>query len=125
MPAPPAVDPPASSRSIASRIVAFSAPDVGGSTRPGRPGVHDDRHPVLGRSSCTSARNACLTSGSLSGDFIEPDTSIRKTRLLGGRSRVGTRRAWRPIRTSRCSGAHGHGPTSVETAKGWRPLRSG
>ena len=32
----------------------------------------------------TSICIACWTSGSLSGEFIEPDTSSRNTRLRGG-----------------------------------------
>ncbi len=71
-----------------------------------------------GRSSFTSMRNDALSSGSLSGDCMEPETSSRKTRLLGGRSRVSTRSPWMPMRTSLWSVFQGAAVTSVVIEKG-------
>ena len=69
----------------------------------------------------TSIRSDALTSGSLAGSFIDPDTSTRKTRLLGGRLSVAIGFAFTPIRASRCLGCHGHSASSTVTANGSSP----
>jgi hypothetical protein len=66
----------------------------------------------------TSSFIACLTSGNLLGWSIEPDTSIRKTRLLAGRSSFGIVRPLSPMRARRCSAFQGHSATSMLTEKG-------
>lgn len=57
--------------------------------------------------------------------FIEPDTSIRKTRLFGGASSSATRLPCRPMWSSFCPGAHGHCETSVVKENGAPPSGSG
>ncbi len=69
--------------------------------------------------SCST--NLCkphLTSGSLLGSSIEPETSIRNTRLLGGRFDWSIGLAAIPIRASRCWPFHGQPATSVWMANG-------
>ena len=57
--------------------------------------------------------------------FIEPETSIRKTRLLGGRLLVSISRPFRPIRTSRWDASQGHRATSRLTENGSSPFGAG
>ena len=116
MPAPPLVEPPASSSvdGAMDRRPCWS-PDVDGSTRPAAPGVDDDRHAVvLVELLDEHAAAPCFTSGSLFGSFIEPDTSIRNTRLRGGASLAGD--APRPA--GRCA------PAGAPASTGTRRPRS-
>jgi len=55
----------------------------------------------------------------------EPDTSIKKTKLLGGTCSMSSDFPLIPMRNSRCSGAHGHVATSVVTLNGTAPRGSG
>src|ERR1035441_10675045 len=55
-------------------------------------------------------------SGNRSGGCIEPDTSIRKTKLLGGRLSCAISRPLRPTRTKRCSEFHGQPAISMLAA---------
>jgi hypothetical protein len=61
---------------------------------------------------------AFFTSGSLSSGAIDPDTSMRNTRLRGGVLPGGRRRACRPISASLWRLSHGHGASSVVTPNG-------
>ena len=58
-----------------------------------------------------------FTSGSLLASAIEPETSIRKTRLLGGRSFWSIGLPAMPIRASRCSAFQGQPATSTWTGE--------
>ena len=64
-------------------------------------------------------RIAVLTSGSLSGASIEPETSSRNTRLRGGVRSLSMRlRLQTDERERDASEFHGHAATSVVTEKG-------
>ena len=56
---------------------------------------------------------------------IDPETSSRKTRLLGGRESFGIDFAFSPIRASRCNGFQGQTATSVVTENGLPSSGSG
>ena len=58
-------------------------------------------------------------------ELMDPDTSSRNTRLLGGRSSAGISRPFSPIRSSRFSGAQGARLSSVPTPKGASPSTGG
>ena len=62
---------------------------------------------------------------SLSAGRIEPETSMRKTRLLAGRLSFAISRPFSPMRTSRCAGVHGHAATSIVAEKGASPFGCG
>ena len=69
--------------------------------------------------SCSTSRcRPHCTSGSLFGSSIEPETSTRNTRLLGGRRDWSIGLAAMPMRASRCSAFHGQPAISTCTANG-------
>ena len=63
--------------------------------------------------------------GSLSGGRIEPETSSRNTRLLGGIASTRSDFPRIPMRSRRCSGAHGAVARSVVTLNRFFPRGSG
>ena len=92
MPAAPFVEPPASRRVERCADSPLSLARRRRQHEAARAGVDDDRDAVLRPSSCVDEQphRRLGTSGSLFGSSIEPDTSIRNTRLRGGRSSVVT-----------------------------------
>jgi hypothetical protein len=72
-----------------------------------------------------SWRRLSFTSGSLFSGSIEPLTSMRKTRFTAGRSLRARSLPFKPTRTSRCSGAHGHAATSIVAENGASPAGCG
>ena len=62
-----------------------------------------------------------MTSPSRSGPYIDPETSIRNTKLDAGKASEVISRALIPIRTNRCASFHGQIPVSVEIATGSFP----
>ena len=65
------------------------------------------------------------TRGSLSSEYMEPDTSSRNTKLAAGRREKSISLAFKPIIRRRLSGFQGHSPYSVVTEKGSFPSGSG
>ncbi len=118
MPWPPFVEPPAVSRSRAATIRDFSRPGVEGSTMPAAPAYTTIATRSFSPSSSTSSFSPRFTSGSRLGGFIEPETSIRNTRLLSGRCPRSISRPLMPTRTRECLVCHGHWATSTCAAKG-------
>src|SRR5580692_11546281 len=84
MPPSPGVDPPASSCAMDSRIFFFSAPLVGVSQTPFTPPYTTMETVSICRRLLIIRLNADFNRGNRFGRSIEPDTSIRKTRLAGG-----------------------------------------
>ena len=70
----------------------------------------------------TSNFNDDFTKSKRVGPNIEPETSIRKTRLDSGRFAVGISLAFSPIRTKRCFSFQGQTPTSVVILTGSTPV---
>ena len=66
-----------------------------------------------------------FTSGSFCGMSIEPETSMRNTRLRGGSCSDSMRLPCSPTSSRWCRGAHGHGATSVVTENGCVPAGRG
>ena len=95
-----------------------------GKARPSEPAYTTMATRSLGPSWFTSRRIAAFTSGSLFGSSIEPETSRRKTRLLGGRWPGGSSRPLMPIRTRRWPAFQGQVVVSMWTANG-RPSLGG
>ena len=62
-----------------------------------------------------------MRSGSLSADFMDPETSTRKTRLAAGRSSSSKVLPLSPTRTSLWPGFQGQAAASTWTAKGSPP----
>ena len=91
MPAPPLVEPPACEAvERAEDRAPCRSPDVDGSARPARAGVDDDRDAVaLAELLDEQLQRALHAAAACCGSSIEPETSIRKTRLRGGRSSGG------------------------------------
>ena len=113
-PAPPLVEPPACEVvRCAERIICFLSQGVEGKHQARGPGVDDDGHAVVLAEFVRPAAAAVLTSGSLLGCCIEPETSTRKTRLLSGRSVAATRL---PLEAER-------GPADGRRSRGSRRLR--
>ena len=125
IPAPPLVLPPERSLSRAAMIFSFRSHEVESSTRPDAPAYTAIATRSPSPSCSTSIFIAALTSDSLLGARIEPDTSSRNTRLLGGRLAGSNSRPFRAIRTRRCLGAHGQEAVSACTANGWGDLDVG
>src|ERR1700759_2132817 len=84
MPPSPGVDPPASSCAMDSKIFFFSIPLVGVSHAPFTPPYTTIDTVSIWRRLLTIRLNADFNRGRRLGRSIEPDTSIRKTRLAGG-----------------------------------------
>ena len=82
--------------------------------QPRRAGIDHDRHAVVLAELPHEHRSARCTSGSRFGWSIEPETSIRNTRLLTGRS---------PIELA-CPGCR-TAPADAAAARGTRPFRCG
>src|SRR5688572_24446831 len=80
----PGVDPPGYSSSIDFRIFSFSLPDVGCNQTPMVLPYTTIEMVSLSRRLFTSNEKADFSKGRRLGISIEPETSIRKTRLLGG-----------------------------------------
>jgi len=99
-------------------IVDFFEPGVDGRTSPALPAYVTMATRSSGRNCSTSSRRPACTSGSLSADCIDPEVSMRKTRLLGGRSRVLIRFPCRPISSRRCFPFQGQAASSVEMENG-------
>ncbi|OPZ67700.1 MAG: hypothetical protein BWY81_01187 [Firmicutes bacterium ADurb.Bin467] len=72
----------------------------------------------VGASASTRSWNARLTSGSLFGMSMLPDTSIKNTRFCAGRSSFGISAACRPIKSSCVSPFHGQSASSIVTPNG-------
>src|SRR3972149_5276788 len=71
----------------------------------------------LGDSPSTSIRSACCNSGRRLGGCMEPETSIRKTRLAGGRLFSANSMPLMPMRARRWVGAQGQSLTSTLTER--------
>ena len=94
--------------------------------QPRRPGVDDDRHAVvLAELLDHRLQRRLAPAGACWAVCIEPETSIRKTRLLGGRPRG--RSACRDQADPRqpVLGFHGQPATSTCTANGSSPVGGG
>ncbi|MCY1506654.1 hypothetical protein D9M68_409080 [compost metagenome] len=113
IPAPPAVLPPASSFSKASIIVFLLSPEVGGKTIPAAPAYTTMETLSSFLSSLTKIFMDCFSKGNLLESLIEPETSIKKTRLEAGNFSVGIIFPCNPIFTSLCFGFHGASLYSV------------
>ena len=122
MPIAPLVEPPDCRLSSDARISPFRDAGVEGSANPELPAYVTIATRSSARSRSTSNRNDSFTSGSLLAEFIEPDTSIKNTRFAGLRSVMETSRPLSPMRTKRCSGAHGADDTSSFAANGTSPF---
>ena len=107
MPSPPAVEPPACSRSSAALIVALSEPLQLSNTMPEAPAYTTMEMRSVLRRSAASSDSADLTSGSLFGSSMEPETSSRNTRLLSGLSVISSSLALTTTRASARPSFHG------------------
>ena len=92
--------------------------EVESSTSPLAPAYATRATRSFSPSRLTSSFNELFTSGSRFSAAIDPDTSTRNTRLLGGRLSASIGRAFSPIRASRWAGAHGQSAISTVTANG-------
>ena len=95
-------------------MAAFCAARRGRQHEPRRARVDDERDAILRPQLVHEQPKRRLEQRQLVGALIEPDTSIRNTRLLGGSASAVDRRA-REARRARAgaSGFHGAAPTSV------------
>ncbi|OPZ16807.1 MAG: hypothetical protein BWZ05_01719 [Bacteroidetes bacterium ADurb.BinA245] len=84
MPDSPGVAPPGSSSSIALNIFSFSAPLVVLSITPVSPPYTTMATESLSRKLFTKSRKEDFNNGNRLGISIDPDTSIKKTKWLGG-----------------------------------------
>src|SRR5262249_4535871 len=108
--------PPALSRSIVERISALYRHDFEGRTRPEALAYTTMETRSFSLSCSTSCESPHWIIGSSSS--IEPETSMRKTRLLGGRRDWSMGFAAIPTRANRFLAFHGQAATSTCTAKG-------
>src|SRR5437016_4611799 len=84
MPDSPGVNPPGVNSSMAFKIFSFSAPDTPFNFKPTTPPYTTIETVSCTRRLFTSILKADCNNGSRLGRSIEPETSIRKTKLLGG-----------------------------------------
>ena len=103
---------------MAASMVALRSPGVGSRTTPLAPAYATRATRSRAPSRRTRRCRDCLTRGSLSGDFMEPETSTRNTRFAGGSRSGGGAQVFTPMRSRWVFGFQGEGATSVVTAKG-------
>src|SRR5690242_5304196 len=117
MPASPGVGPPGERSSMDFCIFFLSAPEVGGSQTPTVLPYTTMETVSMSRRLFTSRENADFNSGSLLGRSMDPDTSMRKTRLAGGILAGSSFRAQTFTNSSWSSAFQGHSDKTLRMEK--------